>query len=367
MDIKILLQEMLNKGASDMHIRSNGPVVLRIDGRLMPIAFEGSVHSSDEVNNLALSIMNEEQKTVFKHRHEIDISYSFEGYGRFRMNIFRQRGLVNMALRFVPTKIPTIQEMNLPPAINQIAENQRGLVLVTGTTGCGKSTTLAAIIDQINSSRAVHIVTIEDPIEFIHKDKKSIISQRELEFDTLSYVDALRNVVRQDTNVILLGEIRDLDTMSTAMTAAQTGHLVLSTIHTVDAHQSIFRIIDMFPPHQQNQMRIMLADTLKAVISQRLLPYASGKGRIPVVEVLIVTPLVKKLIEENNLSEIINVMKQGEYYGMQTFNQALIKLFKKGDIKLEDALYAATNPEELMLTVRGIQTGNQDASDIFER
>jgi twitching motility protein PilT len=267
----------------------------------------------------------------------------------------------------VPDKIPTIEELKLPPVLAQIADNQRGLVLVTGTTGCGKSNTLASMINRINMTRCENVITIEDPIEFIHKDVKSIVSQRELGFDTLTYLDALKNVVRQDPDVILLGEMRDQETVAAAITAAQTGHLVFSTIHTVDAAQSINRIVDLFPPHQQNQIRLLVADTLKAVISQRLLPHASGKGRVPAVEVLIVTPLVRKMIEENNLSEVVNLMKQGQFYGMQTFNQSLIKLFQANEVKLEDALQAATNPEELMLTVRGVQSSTDDANSFFSR
>lgn len=365
MDIKPLLKEMLEKKASDLHLRAKSRAVLRVDGVLAPV--EGKVYSADDTNAIARSLMNSEQEKIFHARHEADLAYSFEGLGRFRINVYSQLGNVNMVFRVIPTQVPQISDLKLPPVISKIAENSRGLVLVTGTTGCGKSTTLASMINHINESRTAHIVTIEDPIEYIHTEKKSIISQRELGFDTLSYPDALRNVVRQDPNVILLGEMRDLDTMSAAITAAQTGHLVLSTIHTVDAAQSINRIIDLFPPHQQLQTRYLLADTLKAVISQRLLVHSSGQGRVPAVEVLVVTPLVKKMIEENNLAEVANLMKQGQYYGMQTFNQALIKLFQANEIKLEDALAAATNPEELMLNIRGIQSGAEDANSIFER
>lgn len=365
MKLNTLIREMLARGASDMHIRAGSPVVIRIDGVLIPLV--DKVLSPDETMGIALTLMNEEQKDIFKKRHEIDLGYTFEDFGRFRINIFSQRGVVNMAMRFIPVKIPTIEELKLPSVIKQVAENHRGLVLVTGTTGCGKSTTLASMIDYINSTRSAHILTIEDPIEFIHHDKKSIITQRELGIDTLTYPEALKHAVRQDPNVILLGEMRDLETMAAAITAAQTGHLVLSTIHTVDATQSIYRIIDLFPPHQQTQIRYQLADTLRAVISQRLLPHASGKGRVPAVEVLIVTPLIRKMIEENNLTEITNLMKQGQYYGMQTFNQVLLNLVKNNEIKLEDALYAASNPEELLLAIRGIQSGADDHMTIFER
>jgi twitching motility protein PilT len=223
------------------------------------------------------------------------------------------------------------------------------------------------MIEHINSTRAANIITIEEPIEFLHKDKKSIISQRELGIDTLNYPDALKHVVRQDPDVILLGEMRDTATVSAAISAAQTGHLVLSTLHTIDAAQSVNRIVDLFPPHQQDQMRLLLADTLKAVISQRLLPHASGKGRVPAVEVLVVNGLIKKLIEDKNIGEMVTQMKQGQYYGMQVFNQALVQLFKDNAVKLEDALNAATNPEELMLSIRGVQSGNDSAQSFIER
>ncbi|MBN1822956.1 MAG: type IV pilus twitching motility protein PilT [Endomicrobiales bacterium] len=365
MDIKPLLEQMLAKKASDLHVRANGPSIMRIDGTLVPV---DKVLTPEDTMKIALSLMNDEQKMVFNQRHEVDLAYTFERIGRFRINVFMQRGVIHLAFRIIPVKVPTIEDLKLPGVISQISDNRRGLVLVTGTTGCGKSNTLAAIINHINSTRTENIITIEDPIEFIHTDNKSIISQRELGFDTLSYLDALRNVVRQDPDVVLLGEMRDLDTVATAITAAQTGHLVLSTLHTVSAAQSINRIIDLFPPHQQNQTRLLLADVLKAVISQRLLPHAGGKGRVPAVEILVVTPLVKKMIEDNNIPEIVNLMRQGQYYGMQTFNQALIKLFQGGEIKLEDALAAASNPEELMLAVRGIQTSTENAGqDFIER
>jgi len=238
---------------------------------------------------------------------------------------------------------------------------------VTGTTGSGKSTTLAAMIDYINSSRSRHIITIEDPIEYLHEDKQSILSQRELQQDTLSYPEALKHAVRQDPDVILLGEMRDLETMGAALTAAQTGHLVLSTIHTIDAVQTVNRIIDVFPPHQQNQIRFQLADTLRGVISQRLLAHDSGTGRVPAVEVMVVTPIIRKYVLENTLGEISNVMKQGAYYGMQTFHQALISLIQKGEISLETALEASSNPEEIMMAVRGVQTGTENTGSLFQQ
>lgn len=362
MALEFLLEEMIAKKASDLHLRADNPAMLRIDGRLVSM---DKMFSAKETMSIAVSLMNEEQKEIFEKRHEVDLAASFEKFGRFRVNVFKQRGMVNMAFRVIPSVIPKIDQLKLPSVITKIAENQRGLVLVTGTTGCGKSHTLASIIDHINSTRTANIITIEDPIEFIHKDDKSIISQRELGFDTLSYIDALRTVVRQDPDVILVGEMRDQETVAAAITAAQTGHLVLSTIHTVDAAQTMNRIVDMFPPHQQNQIRFLLADTLKAVISQRLLPHASGKGRVPAVEVLIVTQLIKKMIEENNLGEIESLMKQGQFYGMQSFNQCLVNLFQAGEVKLEDALSAASNPEELMLVIRGVQTSTENANNSF--
>jgi twitching motility protein PilT len=364
MEIKSLLEELVSRKASDLHLRAGCPAMLRIDGQL--VAME-QTFAPAETESIALSMMNEAQKETYRQRHEADLAYSHPNIGRFRVNVFSQRGQMSLVFRVIPTAIPSIAELKLPPVIEQIANNQRGLVLVTGTTGSGKTNTLAAMIDHINRTRSAHIVTIEDPIEFLHEDNKSIISQRELGFDTLTYLDALRNVVRQDPNVILLGEMRDLETVSAAITAAQTGHLVLSTLHTVNAAQTVNRIVDLFPPHQQTQTRILLADTLKAVVSQRLLACASGTGRVPAVEVLIVTQLVKKLIEENTISEISNVMKQGQFYGMQTFNQALIKLFKEGSVKLEDALNAASNPEELMLAVRGVESSSENANNFLER
>jgi twitching motility protein PilT len=356
MEITDLLQEMVEKKVSDLHLRAGSPPIFRLDGRLMPSSYP--IVTAEETERIGLALLNEKQKEIFQENHECDLSYTIEGVARFRINIFLQRGTVHIAFRRIPFEIPDFDELNLPPVLKKISENSRGLVLVTGPAGCGKSTTLAAIIDYINSTRAVHIITIEDPIEFLHRDKKSIISQRELGEDTLDYPSALKHIVRQDPNVILVGEMRDLATMSAALTAAQLGSLVLSTVHTIDAIQTITRIIDLFPPYQQNQVRLQLADTLKAVVSQRLLPRADGQGRVPAVEVLVVTPLVKKLIEENRIGEILDSMEKGDYYGMQTFNQALQKLYKKGIINLEDALASASNPEEFLLYIRGIDSGS---------
>ena len=356
MEIADLLHEVVNKKASDLHLRVGSPPIFRIDGRL--VRSSGPALSPKETERIGLSLLNEKQKEILEKNHECDLSYAIEGLARFRINVFLQRRTVHIAFRLVPFEVPDFEELNLPPVLKKISENDRGLVLVTGPAGCGKSTTLAAIVDYINSSRAVHIITIEDPVEFLHQDKKSIVTQRELGEDTLDYPAALKHIVRQDPNVILVGEMRDLPTMAAALTAAQLGSLVLSTVHTIDAIQTITRIIDIFPPYQQNQVRLQLADTLKAVISQRLLPRAEGQGRVPAVEVLVVTALVKKLIEENKIGEILGSMEKGDYYGMQSFNQALQKLYSKGLVKLEDALASASNPEELLLYIRGIDSGS---------
>lgn len=353
--LEVLLKRMVEQQASDLHIRPDAPSVLRIHGRLVPT--ETSL-TAQETASIAVQIMNLRQKVFFEEKHECDLSYALTGVGRFRCNIFQQRGNVNIAIRLIPTAIPPFESLKLPSSIKQIAENQRGLVLVTGTSGSGKSTTLAAMINHINSTRRAHIITIEDPIEFIHSDQFSIVSQRELGLDTVSYSDALKHIVRQDPDVILLGEMRDLETISAALTAAQTGHMVFSTLHTIDAIQTVNRIVELFPPHQQNQVRLQLADTLKGVISQRLLPHSSGEGQVPAVELLVITSLVKKLITESNSAEIFQAMKQGSYYGMQTYNQSLLKLINEKEVTLESALEFASNPEELMLTVRGINSGS---------
>ncbi|MDI6640978.1 MAG: PilT/PilU family type 4a pilus ATPase [Elusimicrobiota bacterium] len=363
MELNDLFKEMLNKKASDMHIRPNSKVYLRIDGVICPLETIGEI-SSAETEKFAFQLMNDEQKKTFAARHECDLAVTIHELGRLRVNVYQQRGLINIAVRYIPVEVPTIEQLNLPQVLKKLAESPRGLILVTGPTGCGKSSTLAAMIEHINSSISAHIITIEDPIEFIYKDKKSIISQRELGIDTLTYAEALRHVVRQDPDVILIGEMRDLETMSAALTAAQLGHLVLSTLHTRDTIQTVSRVVDLFPPYQQNQIRYQLADTLVGVVSQRLLLKSTGKGQIPAVEVLVATPLIKKYIEENNLNEILNLLKQGEYYGMQTFNRALLKLYREGKVKLENALESATSPEEFMLAIKGIETSTESAQRI---
>jgi len=359
-----ILTAFIERGGSDLHIRSGTPVYARVKGKLAPLSNE--VFSAEQVRQFALQMMTPEQQKNFAAARECDVGYDFKDQARLRANIYSQRGVLNIAVRFIPKKIPSREVLALPEVIYKLADNTRGLCLVTGPAGSGKSTTMASMIDHINQTRAAHIVTIEDPLEFIHRDQKSIISQRELNIDTGTFADALRNVVRQNPDVVLIGEMRDLDTMQAALTAAQLGHFVLSTLHTVDAISTINRIIDLFPPHQQNQIRIQLSDTLKGIVAQRLVPLKSGEGLIPAIEVLVVTPAVRKCIEEKNHADIINIMKQGQYYGMQTFNQALLSLYKKGHISLDAALQAASSPEDLMLAIKGIENASS-SNQMFER
>ncbi|HAM35598.1 MAG TPA: type IV pili twitching motility protein PilT [Elusimicrobia bacterium] len=354
MDLQTLLQTMVNKRASDLHIRAGGPAYIRIDGELQPVGADSL--SAGEVEQMLNQIMtNKRAKRLYEERGECDFSFQAGDVARFRVNAFRQRQRLSVAIRFIPTVIPTFQDLRLPVAtMRKIAENSRGLVLVTGITGSGKSSTLAAMVDYINELRPEHVLTIEDPIEFVHKDKKAIVSQREIGEDTATYGDGLRMAMRQDPDVILVGEMRDLETTSAALTAAQTGHLVFGTLHTIDAVQTISRIIDLYPPHQQALIRIQLAESLKAVISQRLLPCIKG-GRVPAVEVLIVTAHVRKMIEENNSQGIVQACAKGQFYGMQTFNQSLVKLFKDGLVKEEDVMDAASSPDDVKLALRGIE------------
>lgn len=358
-DLKKLFILAIESRASDIHLRAGTPPILRIDGKLHQMLPTGiSVLSAEDTKAIAEELMTPRQRVEFERRQECDLAVDVGEEGRFRVNIFQQRGTISLVFRYIPKQVPSFEDLNLPPVLKTFCEYSRGLVLVTGPTGCGKSTTLASMIDYINSNFNVHIVTIEDPIEYVYENKKAIISQRELGIDTLSYAEALRHIVRQDPNVILLGEMRDVETISSALIAAQTGHLVLSTIHTIDAVQTINRIIGFFPPHEQNQIKSLLADTLIGVVSQRLLLRKDRPGRIPAVEVLVVTPHIRKLIEENNTQEIVAAMKQGKYYGMQTFTQALAELCKKDLVDVEEAIKIAPNPEELMLILRGIESSD---------
>jgi twitching motility protein PilT len=363
-----LLRMAMGYGASDLHLRAGANPVIRVNGELRPVAGVDSL-SQEETLEMAFSMMSNRQKQHFKEAYEVDIGYSVPGLGRFRVNIFQQRGSVGIVARVIPDKIRSVNELGLPPILNKVAEEQRGLILVTGTTGSGKSTTLAALVDQINSTRNSHIVTIEDPIEFLHKDKKSFITQREIDVDTRNFAEALRGSLRQDPDVILVGEMRDLETIETALVAAETGHLVLSTLHTLDTSETIARIISAFPPFQQKSIRIQLAGLLKAVVSQRLMRTAKSHGRIPAVEVLVSTPLIRDyILHEDKTASIRDAISAGtSQYGMQTFDQSLFHLYKTGMITLEEALRGSTNPDEFRLRLAGIQNTTSMAKEDMER
>jgi len=323
----------------------------------------------NEVSKMALGIMNEWQKDRFLKAKEVDMGYEIYGLGRFRINIFQQRGKIRIALRIVPFKIKGLAELNLPKVMEKTAMENRGLVLVTGTTGSGKSTTLASMIDVINSRRTCHILTIEDPIEFVHEDKKAVIDQREVGSDTGSFADALRSALRQDPDVILVGEMRDFETIETALTAAETGHLVMSTLHTVDATETINRIISAFPPYHQQQVRLQLAAIVKGIIAQRLVPKADGMGRVPAVEVLVSTARVRECITEKEKTNEINdaITKGYTTYGMQSFDQSLMLLLKRGLITYEEALRQSSNPDDFALRMKGIMSGGDSTWDDFEK
>src|SRR5512141_1066844 len=357
MHINDLLKMASERKASDLHLKVGSHPVLRINGELIPLVETKRLMQEDTIA-MAFSIMSNRQKQKFKDNLEIDIAYSVPGLGRFRCNVFQQRGTVGLVLRVIPVKILTVRELGLPVVLEKISQEQRGLILCTGTTGSGKSTTLAAMIDYINSQRCEHIITIEDPIEFLHRDKKSIVNQREVEVDTRSFAAALRSALRQDPDVILVGEMRDYETIETAITAAETGHLVLSTLHTLDATETVNRIISVFPPHQQKQIRLQLGAVLKAVISLRLMPRADGLGRVPAAEILIRTAYVRECIENKEKTKLLKDAIQAgtSQYGMQTFDQSLYQLYKSGLITLEEALKRATNPNEFKLKIQGIQS-----------
>ena len=362
MDVNELLQTAHSQGASDLHIKVGSSPILRINGELHPLPEEKRLSQEDTVK-IAFAVMSPGQREIFKKRNDIDLAYSVPGLGRFRCNIFIQRGTVGMVFRVIPMRIPSIEELLLPDIIKKISNEERGLILVTGTTGSGKSTTLAAMIDHINGNKTDHIMTIEDPIEYLHRDKRSIVNQREIGSDTESFSKALRAAMRQDPDVILVGEMRDFETIQTALTASETGHLVLSTLHTIDATETVNRIIAVFPPYQHKQVRIQLASVLRGIISMRLVPRIDGKGRVPAVEVLIATATIKDCILDPDKTKFIaDVVAQGTiHYGMQTFDQSLFSLYKSGLISYEEALRRASNPDDFALKVKGIQS----TSDVY--
>src|SRR2546428_2833754 len=366
--INDLLKIAAERRASDLHIKVGSHPVIRVDGELTPVVEPKRLMQEDTIA-MAFSIMSSRQKEKFKNNYEIDIAYSVPGLGRFRCNIFQQRGTVGMVLRVIPVKILSIRELMLPVVLEKIAEERRGLILCTGTTGSGKSTTLAAMIDYINTHRTEHVMTVEDPIEFLHRDKKSLVNQREVEVDTKSFAGALRSALRQDPDVILVGEMRDYETIETAITAAETRHLVLSTLHTLDATETVNRIISVFPPHQQKQIRLQLSGVLKAVISMRLVPRADGLGRVPAVEVMIATPFIRDCIINKDKTKLIHeaIAAGVSQYGMQTFDQSIFQLYKKELITYDEALRRASNPDEFKLKIQGIQSTSDLAAEEMEK
>jgi twitching motility protein PilT len=360
MDINELLKKASALRASDLHIKVGSPPVLRIFGELTPLTSEKKLAHEDAMN-IALAVMTPGQAEIFKKKNDMDLAYSVPGLGRYRCNVFMQRGTVGLVFRVIPVKIPTIEELYLPEVIKKLSMEQRGLIIVTGTTGSGKSTTLAAMIDLMNSMRTEHIMTIEDPIEYLHRDKKCIINQREIGSDTESFSKALRQALRQDPDIILVGEMRDFETIQTSLVAAETGHLVLSTLHTIDATETVNRIIAVFPPYQHKQVRMQLSSVLRGIISMRLMPRADGKGRVPAVEVMIATATIKDcILDPDKTKTIPDVIEQGAiHYGMQTFDQSLLHLYKSGLITYEEALRRATNPDDFVLKVKGIQSTSE--------
>jgi twitching motility protein PilT len=363
-----LLRMAMSFGASDLHLRAGSHPVIRVNGVLKPLSGATKLNQ-DETLEMAFSMMSNRQKHHFKEVFEVDVGYGVTGLGRFRVNIFQQRGTIGIVARVISDHIRNFEELGLPPVLEKISNEHRGLILVTGTTGSGKSTTLAAIVDHVNTMRNSHIVTIEDPIEFLHKDKESFVTQREVDVDTRNFAEALRGSLRQDPDTILVGEMRDLETIETALLAAETGHLVLSTLHTLDASETITRIISAFPPFQQKSIRIQLAGLLKAVVSQRLMRSASGKTRVPAVEVLISTPLIRDcILHEDKTSSIRDAIAAGtSQYGMQTFDQSLFYLYTSGLITLDEALRGSTNPDEFRLRIAGIQNTTAMAKESMER
>ena len=350
-----LLHDMVERNSSDLFIKAAAPPHVRVDGLLQPLDY--GEFNVDEVQELAYGMMTEDQIQRFERVPELDLAIGVSGLGRFRINVFRQRGTVALVFRHITNPNFSFEDLNLPESVRMLSERHRGLILVTGTTGSGKSTTLAAMINHINQTRRCHIVTVEDPIEFLHQDNMALISQREVGFDTKSFQDALKHVLRQAPDVILIGEMRDVETVQTAIAAAQTGHLVLSTLHTIDATQTVERIINFFPAYLQQQIRMEMALGLQGVICQRLLPMASGQGRAPAVEIMVNTPYIRKLLHEGKTLELLPQIEEGRHWGMQTFNQSLYDLVRARKITLEDALSYATSPEELKLMIEGIRSG----------
>ncbi len=364
MDVNDLLKIAVDHGASDLHLKVGSVPMMRVRGALVP-ASEDKRLDHEDVVAMSASVMSNSQRQRFKDAQEVDLAYSVPGLGRFRCNVFQQRGTIGLVLRVIPMVIRTIDELALPPVLKNIGDEERGLVLVTGTTGSGKSTTLAGLIDHVNRTRCGHVMTVEDPIEFLHRDQLSIINQREVSVDTRSFAQALRSALRQDPDVILVGEMRDFETIETGLLAAETGHLVFSTLHTLDATETINRVIAVFPPHQQKQVRLQLASVLKAVISQRLIPRADGKGRVPAVEVMVSTPFIRDcIVDKERTHQIPGAIAAGmSQYGMQSFDQSIFSLFRQGLVSYEEAIRWASNVDEFKLRVQGISSTSGMSDD----
>ncbi|HXG56425.1 MAG TPA: type IV pilus twitching motility protein PilT [Vicinamibacterales bacterium] len=368
MHINDLLQAAVTAGASDLHLKVGSYPMMRVSG-LLVVASEEKRLETPDTEAFASALFTPDLREKFQRSQEVDLAYSIPGLGRFRCNVFQQRGTVGLVLRVIPTRIKTVDELGLPPVLKRIADEERGLVLVTGTTGSGKTTTLAAMIDYINATRAAHIMTVEDPIEYLHRDHHSIVNQREVSVDTQSFSHALRSALRQDPDVILVGEMRDHETVETALLAAETGHLVFSTLHTLDATETINRIVAVFPPHQQRQVRIQLASVLKAAVSQRLMPRADGEGRVPAVEVMVSTGFIRDcIIDKDRTSMIHGAIAAGtSQYGMQTFDQSIFSLYQQGMVTLEEALRWASNVDEFKMKIQGISSTADMARDEMAR
>jgi len=357
MELNDILTIACKAKGSDVHIKAGLQPVVRIDGTLRPIPNAPRM-AADAIRQMAYTMMNEKQRKHFDEFFEVDLSYGIPGLSRFRVSAYSQRGSIAMVFRIIAFGVPSIEALNLPPVIEKLSLEERGLILVTGTTGSGKSTTLASMIDFINERRTCNIITVEDPVEYLHKDKRSIISQREIGFDTLTFGNALKSALRQDPDVILVGEMRDLETIETALTAAETGHLVMSTLHTLDAAETVNRIISVFPPYHQRQVRMQLSNVIKGVISQRLVPRADGKGRVPAVEIMVGTARIRECIDDKEKTkQITEAIAQGvTSYGMQTFDQSLMSLYTRKLITYEEALRQASNPDDFALKISGISS-----------
>ncbi|MCD6193404.1 MAG: PilT/PilU family type 4a pilus ATPase [Candidatus Aminicenantes bacterium] len=368
MDIDELLKIAIEADASDLHLKAGNYPIIRVHGKLKPLTSFSRLSVRDTLE-MADQITNDYQKEMLKKDLDLDLAYSLPGFGRFRGSIYHQRGSIAIVLRIIPLEVKTIRELHLPPILEKISMEQRGLVLVTGTTGSGKTTTLAAMIDHINSHRMENIITIEDPIEYLHRDKKSTISQREVGVDVLNFERGLRASLREDPDVILVGEMRDRETIETALLAAETGHLVLSTLHTLDAPETINRIVSVFAPHHQRQVRLQLASILKAVISMRLIPTKDGKSRVPAVEVMVNTPYISDCIQDREKTSLIrDAIAQGvSQYGMQTFDQSVYQLYKEGYISYEQGLRYSSSPDNFKLRVMGIRSTLDVALEDMER